>query len=387
MGRSELGEVLDRALALCDRVGTSAQRAQILYGMQSSYIVAGRLEKSALITDDMARVFRETLGSEPPRSAFSMMAGVRLQMGRFREACDDFDDLVREADSSQLRYLQASQGLNYEVLARAWQSHALWCLGRPDTALERATQAHAPRASSSGSRSARRSPPPTWRCSSSSARIPPRSAGRRRRRSTSPRSSRRPTTARGRPSSSPTGRRWARRRRPASRVFETRSGLRGDGGAPPLAVLPLPARGRSPPEGGDGRGPRRRGGGPVPRAARRTSAGGTPSCIGFERSCCWPAAPSRPTPKRPCGAPSRSREGSRRGPWSCARPGPWPVCGRDRTDGGRSRPAGARLFVVHGRPRDPRSPGRAGPAFRSRLRAVRARWALPLQVFSSRRPP
>jgi DNA-binding SARP family transcriptional activator/tetratricopeptide (TPR) repeat protein len=137
----ELSDVLDRALALCDRVGTPAQRAQILYGMQSTYIVAGRLEKSALITDEMVRVLRETQGSEPPRSAFAMMAGVRLQMGRFREGCDDIDDLVREADPSQLQRLQESQGLNYEVLARAWQSHGLWCLGRPDTAFERASHA------------------------------------------------------------------------------------------------------------------------------------------------------------------------------------------------------------------------------------------------------
>jgi DNA-binding SARP family transcriptional activator len=137
----ELGVVLDRALALCDRVGTPAQRAQILYGMQSRYIVEGRLEKSALVTDEMVRVYRETQGSEPPRSAFAMLAGARLQMGRFREACDDIDGLVREADPNQLQHLQESQGLNYEVLARAWQSHALWCLGRPDTALEGASHA------------------------------------------------------------------------------------------------------------------------------------------------------------------------------------------------------------------------------------------------------
>jgi tetratricopeptide (TPR) repeat protein len=137
----ELGDVLDRALALCDRVGTPSQRAQVLYGMQSACIVAGRLERSALITDEMVRVFREAQGAEPPRSAFAMLSGLRLQMGRFREACDDIDDLVREADPAQLQSLQASQGLNYEVIARAWQSHALWCLGRPDTALERASHA------------------------------------------------------------------------------------------------------------------------------------------------------------------------------------------------------------------------------------------------------
>ncbi len=134
----KLGEVLERALALCDRVGTGAQRAEILYGMQSLTATQGRLEKCALITDEMVRVFRETLGSEPPRSAFVVLAAVRQQMGRFQEASDLVDELVRDTDPSQLQHLQESQGLNYELAARAWQSHALWCLGRPDTALERA---------------------------------------------------------------------------------------------------------------------------------------------------------------------------------------------------------------------------------------------------------
>jgi predicted ATPase len=89
----------------------------------------------------MVRVLRETETSAPPQSAFAMMAGVRLQMGRFQEACDEIDELVRDADRSQLRRLEETQGLNYELLARAWQAHGLWCLGRPDTALERATEA------------------------------------------------------------------------------------------------------------------------------------------------------------------------------------------------------------------------------------------------------
>ncbi len=136
----ELGRVLDRALALCDRVGTPAHRAQILTGMQSRYIVEGRLEKCALITDELVRVFREAQ-EEPPGSVFAMLAGVRLQMGHFQQACDDIDGLVREADPSQFRRLQESQGLNYEVIVRAWQSHGIWCLGRPDAAAEGASHA------------------------------------------------------------------------------------------------------------------------------------------------------------------------------------------------------------------------------------------------------
>jgi DNA-binding SARP family transcriptional activator/predicted ATPase len=137
----ELNAVLDRALALCDRAGTPAQRAHVLYGLQSLYIVAGRLERSAALTLEMARLLRETQGADPPRSAFAMLAGARTHMGFFAEGCHDFEALVREADPRQLQDLQESQGLNYDVIARAWQSHALWCLGRPQAAYERGAQA------------------------------------------------------------------------------------------------------------------------------------------------------------------------------------------------------------------------------------------------------
>jgi predicted ATPase len=108
--------------------------------MQSRYIVENRLEKCALITDELIRVFRETQ-KEPPKSMFAMLTKIRLQISRFQEACDDIDDLVRKADPSQFRRFQESQGLNYEVIVRAWQSHGIWCLGRPDSAFECASRA------------------------------------------------------------------------------------------------------------------------------------------------------------------------------------------------------------------------------------------------------
>ena len=156
-------------------------------GCSRCYIVAGRLEKSALITDEMVRVFRETEGSEPPRSAFAMLAGVRLQMGRFQEACNDIDDLVREADPQpapatpgvagpELRGHRPGLAIARALVSRS-SGHGL--RGRVPRA--------APRPASSGSRSTRPSPRPTWPCSSSSAPIPPPSASRRRRRSSSPR--------------------------------------------------------------------------------------------------------------------------------------------------------------------------------------------------------
>jgi DNA-binding SARP family transcriptional activator/predicted ATPase len=137
----ELELVLSRALRLCDAVGNDAQRAQVLYGMQSLSVVQGRLEEVERLTDETARLFRKAEGGEPPRSAFAMLAGARLQLGRFQEAVDLAEDLLRTSDSHQLQRLQESQGLNYAVIARAWQSHALWCLGLSQSALLRGQEA------------------------------------------------------------------------------------------------------------------------------------------------------------------------------------------------------------------------------------------------------
>jgi predicted ATPase/DNA-binding SARP family transcriptional activator len=137
----ELGSALDRALSLCDRVGTDLQRVTILYGMQSFYAVAGHLEKSAHITDELARTLGRSEGAQPSRAAFVMMAGIRILMGRFGEGSQEIEELVEQGDPAHFLHLQQSQGLNYEIHARAWQSHALWCLGVPDTAIERARDA------------------------------------------------------------------------------------------------------------------------------------------------------------------------------------------------------------------------------------------------------
>jgi DNA-binding SARP family transcriptional activator/predicted ATPase len=137
----ELEQVLGRALALCDAVGNDAQRAQVLYGMQSLCVVQGRLQEVQHFTDETVRLFRKSAGGEAPRSAFAMLAGARMQLGRFQDAVDLAEELVQMSDTHQLERLQESQGLNYAVLSRAWQSHALWCLGRPRTALERALEA------------------------------------------------------------------------------------------------------------------------------------------------------------------------------------------------------------------------------------------------------
>ena len=137
----ELERVFDRALALCDTVGDDAQRAQALFGLQSVYVVQAQLEKVQVVSDELQTLYQRSPGTAPPPFAGMMLAGARLHLGRITDANALFAQIIAAHDPDQLLHLQESQGVNYAALARAWQAHALWCLGYPQQAQERGLDA------------------------------------------------------------------------------------------------------------------------------------------------------------------------------------------------------------------------------------------------------
>jgi DNA-binding SARP family transcriptional activator/predicted ATPase len=137
----ELERVLDRALALCDTIGDDVQRAQMLYGLQSVYVVQAKLEKVQLMSDEMRTLYQRSLGSKPPPVSGMMLAGALLHLGRIAEANEQFVEMIAAYDPDQLLYYQVSQGWDFAAHARAWQAHALWCLGYPQQALRRGLEA------------------------------------------------------------------------------------------------------------------------------------------------------------------------------------------------------------------------------------------------------
>jgi len=137
----ELERVLDRALALCDTVGDDAQRAQTLNGLQSVYVVQAKLEKVQWVSDELYTLYQRSLGTVPPPFVGFVLAGARLHLGRITEANAHFAEIIAAHDSDQLLNLQESHGANYAAHARAWQAHALWCLGYPQQAQERGREA------------------------------------------------------------------------------------------------------------------------------------------------------------------------------------------------------------------------------------------------------
>ena len=138
---SELECALDRALALCDTLGDDVQRAQTLYGLQSVYVVQAKLEKVQLVSDEMQTLYQRSLGSTPPPVAGMMLAGARMHLGKIVEANDQFSEMIAAYLPDQLLSYRETQGWDFASHTRAWQAHALWCLGYPQQALNRGHEA------------------------------------------------------------------------------------------------------------------------------------------------------------------------------------------------------------------------------------------------------
>jgi DNA-binding SARP family transcriptional activator/predicted ATPase len=137
----ELAGVLNRALALCDTVGDDEERAQVLYGLQSLDVVQGQLEKVERVSKELQTLYQHALGTAAPPFSSMMLAGARLHLGRIAEANAQFAEIIAAHDPEQILHLQESQGVHYAAHARAWQAHALWCLGYPQQALDQGLEA------------------------------------------------------------------------------------------------------------------------------------------------------------------------------------------------------------------------------------------------------
>lgn len=139
----ELERVANRALILCDTVGDDAQRAEALYGWQSLLVVQGKLEEVLVMAEELQALYRRSQRTAPPLSNM-MAAGARLHLGYIAEANDIFERMIAPpgpAQSADQADQQDLLGWNYMVHTRAWQAHALWCLGYPDQALRRGQEA------------------------------------------------------------------------------------------------------------------------------------------------------------------------------------------------------------------------------------------------------
>ena len=133
--------VMNRVMVLCDKVGSTEQQIRTLFGLQTLYVVQAKYEKVEHTYRQVEKLFWQTQGVPPPPFVAINLAGARLFTGQFVEASELFGSVIAVRDEKRIRDLQESQGLNYLVHGLAWNSHAQWCIGYPQTALAGAQSA------------------------------------------------------------------------------------------------------------------------------------------------------------------------------------------------------------------------------------------------------
>lgn len=136
----ELEKVINRTVALCATVGDDTQRAKTYYGLQALLVVQARLDRVQLVAEELHAVYERMRQAAPPLLDM-ILTGARLHLGRFNEANDAFTRILATHDARLVLNFQESQGWNFAVHTRGWQSHALWCLGYPDRAMRSALDA------------------------------------------------------------------------------------------------------------------------------------------------------------------------------------------------------------------------------------------------------
>ncbi len=136
----ELERVIHRTLALCDAVGSDAQRADALNGFQSLLVVQAHLADVERVSDDLRAIYAREQ-RQPPLISGMMVAGARLHQGHFAEACDACEQIITTQDPGRPHAFLDTQGWNHATHTRAWQAHALWCLGYPERAVRRGQEA------------------------------------------------------------------------------------------------------------------------------------------------------------------------------------------------------------------------------------------------------
>lgn len=133
-GSPDLEQVANRAWLLGKTVGTSAQRIETLFLLQTVHIVVPRFAKVLEIENEMRRTLEISDNLPLPFTKIHFGGAVLHHRGRFAEARKMFEEMLAAPVDETLRGSQATQGVNYVAMGHVWNSHALWCLGYPQKA-------------------------------------------------------------------------------------------------------------------------------------------------------------------------------------------------------------------------------------------------------------
>ncbi len=136
-GAPEVERAYERARELCGRVGKDPELFAVLHGLWLYYWLRGDIPTVLDLAQQLYDLAQRAGDRALRLVAHDVMGEVEVYLGDFSAARSHMEQCISLYDPSQHRSLGFRYG-GYDpgMAARAIGAHALWCLGRPDEALE-----------------------------------------------------------------------------------------------------------------------------------------------------------------------------------------------------------------------------------------------------------
>ncbi|HEX9370854.1 MAG TPA: AAA family ATPase [Roseiflexaceae bacterium] len=137
----ELKPIHDRAWALCDQVGTPEQRFSVLFELCAFHHLRGETDQHQALAERLVDLAEQWRTPVHLVIACMLLGDAHFVRGKLMLAQEQFERCVSLYSAQQHHAYVASTGVDRGVISLAWESHALWCLGYPDQALQRVRKA------------------------------------------------------------------------------------------------------------------------------------------------------------------------------------------------------------------------------------------------------
>jgi class 3 adenylate cyclase/tetratricopeptide (TPR) repeat protein len=136
-GSPEVGEVFDRARALCETQGSATGQFPVLRGLWMFYLVRGQLEIAEDLAAQMLNVATASGLTSERLEAHRSVGMTQYYLGDFGDAVTHLETSFGLYDEIQHRDHALLYGTDPGVACHCYVASSLWALGSPDQAVER----------------------------------------------------------------------------------------------------------------------------------------------------------------------------------------------------------------------------------------------------------
>ena len=137
----EVGSVYVRARELCERLGTAAEVAQVLWGLWTFHTLKAELSSALGIASESLRLAERAAYPGLAMRGHWAMEITSTHLGDFRQALEHFEKVVFLYDPDRPSDGLLIDALNPGVAVRCFAGWCLWFIGQPDRGLVRIQEA------------------------------------------------------------------------------------------------------------------------------------------------------------------------------------------------------------------------------------------------------